>query len=314
MELANDNKLNYIIYLFTSFAEAMTGGLVALHKLAYKLAERGNNVYIFCEPEFTHPNIYVIPSEKIYDVEFIQSHTWYPFTYPLYKTIAIYPQITRGNPFNTQYVVRWVLYDTQLDIESDYGSDDEYFFYGDFKTFKSVDKKPLTVFNYFFDKLYGKRKTFCHIIHKNTPPNGEKIFEELGSFDLTNWKTNGGHEYLRDKLNEYEYMLTYDQKTFYSLAAGLCGTKTIILNAGSPYVFTSNAYTESEDYKQNMSPTEYRLRNPIQVFGVAYGWDDISWANKTIDFVPDYLKELEKIDDKTVDGFVDFWNKKLIIS
>lgn len=318
MELANDNKLNYIIYLFTSFAEAMTGGLVALHKLAYKLAERGNNVYIFCEPEFTHPNIYVIPSEKIYDVEFIQSHTWYPFTYPLYKTIAIYPQITRGNPFNTQYVVRWVLYDTQLDIESDYGSDDEYFFYGDFKTFKSVDKKPLTVFNYFFDKLYnfnnGKRKTFCHIIHKNTPPNGEKIFEELGSFDLTNWKTNGGHEYLRDKLNEYEYMLTYDQKTFYSLAAGLCGTKTIILNAGSPYVFTSNAYTESEDYKQNMSPTEYRLRNPIQAFGVAYGWDDISWANKTIDFVPDYLKELEKIDDKTVDGFVYFWNKKLIIT
>ncbi len=176
----------------------------------------------------------------------------------------------------------------------------------------------MIVFNYFFDRLYKfnneKRKTFCHIIHKNTPPNGEKIFEELGSFDLTNWKTNGGHEYLRDKLNEYEYMLTYDQKTFYSLAAGLCGTKTIILNAGSPYVFTQNAYTESEDYKQNMSPTEYRMRNPIQAFGVAYGWDDITWANKTIDFVPEYLKELEKIDDKTVDKFVHFWNKKLMIN
>jgi len=41
--------------------------------------------------------------------------------------------------------------------------------------------------------------------------------------------------------------------------------------------------------------------------------NDISWVNKTIDFVPDYLKELEKIDDKTVDCFVDFWKKKLII-
>ena len=318
MELANDNKLNYIIYLFTRFSEAMSGGLIALHKLAYKLAERGNNVYIFCEPEFAHPNIRVISSEKTYDVEFIQNHTWESFTYPLHKTISIYPQITRGNPFNTQYVVRWILYDTQLDIESHYGETDEYFFYGDFKTFKKVEHKELIVFNYFFDRLYKfnneKRKTFCHIIHKNTPPNGEKIFEELGSFDLTNWKTNGGHEYLRDKLNEYEYMLTYDQKTFYSLAAGLCGTKTIILNAGSPYVFTQNAYTESEDYKQNMSPTEYRMRNPIQAFGVAYGWDDITWANKTIDFVPEYLKELEKIDDKTVDKFVHFWNKKLMIN
>lgn len=318
MELANDNKLNYIIYLFTRFSEAMSGGLIALHKLAYKLAERGNNVYIFCEPEFPHPNIRVISSEKTYDVEFIQNHTWESFTYPLHKTISIYPQITRGNPFNTEYVVRWILYDTQLDIESHYGETDEYFFYGDFKTFKKVEHKELIVFNYFFDRLYKfnneKRKTFCHIIHKNTPPNGEKIFEELGSFDLTNWKTNGGHEYLRDRLNEYEYMLTYDQKTFYSLAAGLCGTKTIILNAGSPYVFTQNAYTESEDYKQNMSPTEYRMRNPIQAFGVAYGWDDITWANKTIDFVPEYLKELEKIDDKTVDKFVHFWNKKLMIN
>jgi hypothetical protein len=63
-----------------------------------------------------------------------------------------------------------------------------------------------------------------------------------------------------------------------------------------------------------MSPTEYRMRNPIQAFGVAYGWDDITWANKTIDFVPEYLKELEKIDDKTVDKFVHFWNKKLMIN
>ena len=318
MQLPDENRLNFVIYLFTSFAESMTGGLVALHKLAFKLADRNNNVFIFCEPEFPHPNIKKIKSEKQYEIGFIQGHTWELFTFPLEKTISIYPQITSDNRFNTKYVTRWILYDTEEDIESTYNTNDEYFFYGDFKTFKNVEFKQLTVFNYFFDKLYkfnyGKRKTFCHILHKNTPPGGEEIFEKLGSFDLTNWKTSGGHEYLRDRLNEYEYMLTYDQKTFYSLAAGLCGTKTIILGAGSPYVFTNNAYTESEDYKYNMSPTEYRIRNPIQAFGVAYGWDDITWANKTIDFVPDYLKELEKIDDKTVDRFVNFWNKKLNIT
>jgi hypothetical protein len=318
MNLPDENRLNFVIYLFTSFAESMTGGLVALHKLAFKLAERGNNVFMFCEPEFPHPNIKKIKSKKQYDIEFIQGHTWEQFSFPLEKTISIYPQINSNNPFNTKYVTRWILYDTQEDIESTYNTNDEYFFFGDFKTFRNVEYKQLTVFSYFFDKLYkfnhGKRKTFCHIIHKNTPLGGEEIFEKLGSFDLTNWKTSGGHEYLRDRLNEYEYMLTYDQKTFYSLAAGLCGTKTIILCAGSPYVFTNNAYTESEDYKYNMSPTEYRIRNPIQAFGVAYGWDDITWANKTIGFVSDYLKELEKIDDKTVDRFVNFWNKKLNIT
>jgi len=60
-----------------------------------------------------------------------------------------------------------------------------------------------------------------------------------------------------------------------------------------------------------MTPTEYRLNNPIQMFGVAYGWDDLSWANKTLEFVTNHLKELEKIDDKTVDGFIQYWEKKI---
>ena len=58
------------------------------------------------------------------------------------------------------------------------------------------------------------------------------------------------------------------------------------------------------------TPTEYRLQNPIQMFGVAYGLDDISWANKTIDLARDHIQELEKIDEKSVDDFIKFWEKK----
>ena len=47
------------------------------------------------------------------------------------------------------------------------------------------------------------------------------------------------------------------------------------------------------------------------MFGVAYGWDDINWAQKTIDFVPEYLKELEVLDNKTVDNFIKFWKKRI---
>ena len=46
------------------------------------------------------------------------------------------------------------------------------------------------------------------------------------------------------------------------------------------------------------------------MFGIAYGFDDIGWANKTIGLSTDYLKELEIIDDKTVDEFIKFWEIK----
>jgi len=48
------------------------------------------------------------------------------------------------------------------------------------------------------------------------------------------------------------------------------------------------------------------------MFGVAYGWDDISWANSTIGMVRDHLIELEKIDQKTIDEFVKYWELKLM--
>lgn len=317
MILKNENnKLNFILAIFTPFSKALTGGIVAMHKLAYKLANYGHNVYIFCEPEYPHENIKIIPSKLTMEEGFVQSYSWESFTYPLHTTISIYPQITRGNPFNTTHVARWILYDTEIDIENLYGENDIYFNYGNFKTFKKQELKELTIFDYNFDKLYktnfGDRKTFCHIIHKHTPPNGLEIFEKLGSEDISGWKQKGSYNYLRKKLNEYEYFLTYDQKSFYTLAAGLCGTKSIILNPGPSYEFAGNAFSNSEEYSQTMSPTEYRLKNKIQMFGVAYGWDDLCWAKKTIELVPNYLKELEKIDDKSVNNFIKFWENKLL--
>jgi|APGre2960657404_1045060.scaffolds.fasta_scaffold21397_2 hypothetical protein len=314
----DDGKLNFIIGVHTPFALALTGGIVAMHQLAYKIAERGHNAYIFCKPEFPHENIQVIPSNIERQDGFVDFLTWEPFTYPLHKTISVLPQITRGNPYNTIHTARWILYDTEWDIEKDYGQDDVYFNYGNFKTFREVPYNKLVVFNYFFDKLYqtnfGKRKGLCHIRHKHTPPNGEKIFEQLKSTSLNNWKTNGAYDFLREQFNQYEYFLTYDQKSFYTLAAGLCGCKSIILNPGPSYEFAPNAYSDSKEYINEFSPTEYRLENPIQAFGVAYGWDDIGWANKTIDLVPNYLKELEKIDNKTVDGFIKYWENKIFTS
>jgi len=316
MVLSNDpNKLNFVVGVFTTFHQAITGGLIAMHKLANLLAEKGHNVYMFCEPEYPHPNIKVIPSEMTNSDGSFDQYVWESFYYPPDKTISVYPQVFRGHPFNTQHVARWILYDTEKDIEESYGESDIYFNYGNFKTFRNVQHRELTVFDYHFDKLYktnfGERKTFCHIVHKHTPPYGLDIFKQLNSEDLTGWKQLGSYDYLREKLNQHKYFLTYDQKSFFPLAAGLCGTQSIILNPGPSYEFSDNAFSLSEDYKKILTPTEYRLKNKIQMFGVAYGWNDISWAEKTIDLVPNYLRELEVIDNKTVDDFISFWENKI---
>jgi hypothetical protein len=316
MELKNEEgKINFILAIFTDFGRALTGGVVAMHKLAYDLAIRGHNVYVFCKPEYPHKNIIQIKSEIVYTEGFLENFTWEGFSYLQNNTVSIYPQICRGNPFNTFNNVRWILYDTEKDIEDGYGEHDIYFNYGSFKTFKNVEDKKLTVFNYYFDKLYktndSKRKGFCHLFHKHTPPNGNEIINHLKSFDLSDWKIRGCHDYLREVFNQYEYFITYDQKSFFTLAAGLCGCKSIILNSGPSYEFSENAWTNSSDYHNIMTPTEYRLQNPIQMFGVAYGWDDIQWANNTIDMVRPHLEEMEKIDNKTVDNFISYWKDRL---
>lgn len=308
-------KLSFLIGLFTSMKEEITGGVIVMHKLAYELAKRDFNVYIFCEPGYPHDNIKVLKSSKLGQDGFVSIFSWEPFSYPLYSTISIYPQTTRGNWFNTPYVTRWLLYDTEREIESTYGENDVYFNFGTFKSYKEKNIKQLTVFDFKKDKLYKTnskdRKPFCHIFHKHTPIGGEKIFEYLNSENITDWKSKGGYDYLREKLNEYEYFLTYDQKSFYTVSAGLCGTKSIILNPGPSYEFASNAYSESEDYHKKMTPLEFRLKDPYQMFGVAYGWDDLDWAKKTIDLVPDHIDDLEIMLDKTVDEFCNFWLKKV---
>jgi len=310
-----EGKLSFIVGIFTSLKEEITGGVIVMHKLAYELAKKGHSVYVFCEPGFPHENIKVLKASKTSQDGFMSYFTWQHFTYPLYTTVTIFPQTTRGNWFQTPNVARWILYDTEKDIEDGYGPDDVYFNFGSFKTFRNVPHRPLTVFDFKFDQLYNSnsdnRKTFCHIIHKHTPNGGEKIFELLGSENLTDWKTKGGYDYLREKFNQYEYFLTYDQKTFYTSAAGLCGTKSIILNPGPTYEFAPNAYSLSEDYNNGVLPIEFRLNNPYQMYGVAYGWEDIDWARKTIDLVPEHLKDLDSLYDKTVDNFINFWLKKI---
>lgn len=316
MIIHDNSKLNFIIGIFDSLDNDMTGGTIVLHKLAYELANRNSNVYIFSEPAYQHENIKVIQSEYYYQ-DGKTKLKWEAIKYPINNTVAIYPQTIIGNPFNCKHVVRWILYHTTENIENTFSENDLYFYFGDFKTFRNPEKKLLTIFDYNLDKLYqenfDKREGFCHMLHKHTPENANKILQIFNSKSLNEFESKKrlNFDFLRTELNRYEYFLTFDKKSYYTLAAILCGCKAIILNTENYTESQPNAFSLSDDYRRVLTPTEYRLQNPIQMFGVAYGLDDISWANETIKFAKQHLIEMDKIDQKTVNHFIDFWQKKI---
>lgn len=311
MKLLDNDKINFVVGEHHKFSSKRPrGGHIVLHLLAKKLAERGENVYMFAEPMYPHKNIHAIPQEYIedeHDDSNVARWTYESFTYPIGKTVSIYSSEVIGNPYGTYHNARWILDHIDTETESTWGSEDEYFDnVSNFSSHSSYSYKRtrfLNVIDYHFDDLYDEkkpRKGFCFIPWKYTPDNYEDLLKVFNPFISYNWVNDGGYTFLREMFNNHEYFLTFDTKTFLTQAAAMCGCKAIILK--SP---------ESPEYTRNLSPTQYRLENAGQMFGVAYGMEDIAWANETIHLSREHLKELEKIDNRSVDDFIDYWRKRL---
>ena len=305
MILHNENRLTFLVEVhttppldFSKGEESWRGGDVVMHKFAYKLAERGQRVVTFSEPMFPHENISFITSTYSDDGEM-----WFlseRLQFPLNETISVYPEIQPGQPLATKFNARWFLSDDLNHpwIESE---NDAYFNFSTWKTDRPT--QHLKAIHYNFENLYktnnGRRKGFCHVLHKYIPKDFESILKPFNSENISGWRERGGISYLREKLNEYEYLITFDKHTAMTYLPGLCGCKSILYNAD-----------EHIEWK-NMTPEEYRLKHPHRKYGCAFGIEDIEWANKTIDLVPDHLKEMEKEDDKSIDNFIKFWEKKI---
>jgi hypothetical protein len=300
VDFKNENKkINFIIDTLCSIGFEHKGASYAVHMLAYEIANRGHNVYIFNEPFYKHENITQIKTERIaHDDGWWGQFSWEGFSYPLDKTVSIYTQNTWGNPFNTTHNARWILHDYSQDQWDTYGKEDVIYNYASFKVPENTKQEKLTVLDYNEEKFSNlnrpSRKGFCHFIHKFTPEWGYEYLKNFGSFDVSNWNENGGFEYLQQIFNEYEYMLTFDNKTYVSIIATLCGCKVILLNPD-----------------ESITPLDFRVMNPIQMFGIAYGWGDIGWANKTIDLCRDNVENLKKSDKLSLDKLIKYWENKL---
>jgi len=278
------NKLNFLIgFNPINFPINLSGGMTVIKKLSETLTELGNNVYVL-NLQYKNKNNHLI---SVSDINKLETE----------RTVVIYPEITTGNPFNQKNVSRWVLYHTNQNVEETWGVNDEYFYFSDFfETFKTFDtKKILKCYDYHLDTLKNKnnnRKGYCHINKLNRPELDKNIVQKYNSEDLTLGFRTYGMEWLCDKMNEKEYFITYDNATFFSVAASLCGCNSVILYDG----------IKNENLKHKVESFKY---------GISYGFEEVEETKKTSHLLRGHLENIEKESIQSIKDFVSFWEKKL---
>ena len=316
--LKNNGKLNFVIYCHYHFGEVLTGGIQATHYLAYQIAKKGHNVYIFTEPHYKHENIHTLKSWRV--ERFIEDRTtgkegeriqWEKFSYLNNNTVVIYSQDTYLNPLGIPNVSRWMLYTPQSHIAKTWKEDDFIFTYGDQPTLKENLNKTqgnLISMDFYLDTFVNKnletRKGFCHLLHKHTSPNAQSFLHELSSTDLGGWKQKGVWNYMAEEFNKHQYFITYDQLSFWPQVAALCGCIPIVMNPPKH---------NNSCYDPNTTPEYYRIENPLKKYGVAFGFEDVEWAVKTQHLVRPHLEKMDNENKKTIGDFINFWEDKLYL-
>jgi len=262
-----------------------SGGIVVLHKLCDLINEQGYSAKIFYYHRFPlirslngcgfkhtllrliHISLKrVIRGKRVFklDPEKHEKTTVAELQDLRENTIVIYPEIIYGNPLNHKNVVRWMLYKRKfLPRKRRAGFNELNFYYhksylDELSVIEGV--LFLTLTNLMEDKYkqsnFGVRQGYCHIVRKGKSRTLDQHPKDSILIDgLT-------HEETVKVFNEVEFCVSYDLYTALTRFAALCGCKVII-------------FPEEGVALEKWEPDEkYR-------YGLAYGWENISWAENT---------------------------------
>lgn len=275
------------------------GGVTVLHYIGQILKSKNINIKMYTG----NP-----PYEEIIFSDFITN-------YDCDKIIAIYPEITYGNPLNAKYVIRWILAPigkfVDKNVVDSWGKNDlVYYFISEEKIRDSPEKycsiyKLLTTIYLkpnIFINFHQPRNGYCHIIKKayKFHKNGIQFFHPSDSVELSHTAT---FEELVQIFNQFEYFVCYDPCCFLIFLAGLCGCITILHKidgiSSIEQWFTGNSDIPSCFY------VYYKNNEYSNYPGIAYGIENIEYARSTLHLLPYVLnKQIEYINNYCIDNFL----------
>jgi hypothetical protein len=284
----------YLIY--ADPFDPMVGGLVALYALCKRLSELGEEAVIWPSAK---PPFRTVGASVFRDVARYAKHyrkfvrgvrevgcriaTWRD----LGSAIVVYPEVVSGNPLGSKRVVRWFLHRPGFHSgEVNYGSNEIYFFYQDAfndEGLNSDASNRLTV-TYthpaYRQTNFGERTGTCILLRKGA--------SRAPAIDRTRQLVVDGlsHEQMARVFNEYEYLVSYDTYTMYSVFAAMCGCVPVIVP------------------EQGMSREDW-FSNPVDRLGLAYGWDDVAHARETRAALLERLRLKGVEEDDMISRFVE---------
>lgn len=266
-----NKKLNIVIW--TVSTNKAYGGIIALHTLAVKLFEAGENVFITTDLIFDNPGIEII--NNLTGIE---------------NAIVIYPEIVSGNPLNAKNVIRWILYHVPEEIENTWNDTDIYYGFQEHFNSKKEIESILFVINSSVINVFDKglpRAGACSIRKYRQPVNEENQKLLDNSVNLNEYITESGVSQLNDEFNQYEYFYTDDDSTYFSVLAALSGCKSVVL-------------------QDTLTIEQYRALNLATKRGIAYGVNDLEHAMNTKHLINENLKELENYSKLTITNFIKY--------
>ena len=262
------NNNNIIIYPHIKY-DKNDGGINVMYYLGKLLEESGKNVRMY-------------PSNGIVDNPHFNKY--YENDFNLKDCIIIYCEGTQENPLNGNYIVRWLLSPLGLNVKEDsyltWGKKDLVYYFNYEERFDdNSDNKfkllPLIIiFPEFTNNNKERNNKSCHTFRKS---HYHKNIQHIHTDDSFEIGRGLNHTELVQIFNEYTYFYSYDPLTFLSINAALCGCISI--------VYPIEGRTKLDWLKITAAYPYLKENNLDNLYGIAYGVNDIEYAKSTIHLV-----------------------------
>ena len=260
------------------------GGVRVMHKLCHLLNSLGGDAYVTAK--VTNPDW----NTPVYDGNGFDKE----------QTVVIYPECISDNLLDAKHVVRWILFhQTAHYTETDYVFKlcEKYYTHGDkcdgmleISDF-SLDKwKDFNIPREFNMLLYRKGAWKQPFVN----PNLKKPFDDLNFDNIIIYdeiEKEQDEYFIADCFNKCQTFISYDECSFISCQAALCGCDSIVI----PH--------------PDLSADEWRKIYNGFLYGVAYGFEqkELDYARETRHLVRSHLQGINDKSVQSCQNFLDFW-------
>lgn len=289
--------------IFSPAYKDYRGGAIVMHKLCHLINQLGGEAYIcpnfsqyeitqrdFIRPIYDMARAYIKNRREGYEVN-------PALNTPLFKgrvletDIVIYPEGVFGNPLSSSNVVRWLLHkpgnftnkiyygQNELYFKFDHGLVDDFQFYNSkvSSTILNIIHFPHEIYN--LDEVVEERYGVAYSIRKGSykklthHPKDAVLIDDMP------------HKEVAKIFKRVKTFISYDAYSAYSSFAALCGCQSIVI-------------PEDGVSKDEWYPDEKKR------YGLAYGFDDIDFAQSTLALKKPYLLSVEEGSNQLVREFM----------